>query len=235
MKSSSSAFLLFLLGFLVAVSKAATFTCNATATATCKSIIGYVSTNASTYGNISSLFQVSLTSIISENNLSSVTSNSTTVSAGATVKVPIPCLCANGTGRSDRIPVYTIQPGDGLYTISSNKFDLFANYTEIANANNISDPNKIEAGKTLYIPLPCSCDPVNGKKVMHLAYHVESGNTTAGIAAMYGTTESTLLKLNGISDPKSLMADQILDVPLEAGTKFISTRFSYLIHGLNEH
>jgi LysM repeat protein len=217
MKSSSSAFLFFLLGCLVAVSDAATFTCNATATATCKSIIGYVS-NASTYGNISSLFQVSLTSIISENNLSSATSNSTTVLEGAMVKVPIPCLCTNGMGRSDRIPVYTIQPGDGLYVIST-KFDIFVNYTEIATANNISDPNKIEAGKSLYIPLPCSCDPVNGKKVMHLAYQVESGNTTAGIAAMYGTTESTLLKLNGISDPKSLKAGDILDVPLEAGTR----------------
>ncbi|KAJ1693641.1 hypothetical protein LUZ63_010339 [Rhynchospora breviuscula] len=37
----------------------------------------------------------------------------------------------------------------------------------------------------------------------------------ASIATMYGTNESTLLELNGISDPKSLQPKQILDVPLQ--------------------
>lgn len=217
---SSSALLSFLLlGCLLAASEAA-FTCNATTTSTtpttCESIIGYVSINASTYGNISSLFQVALSSIIAQNNLSSAATvtNATVVSAGLIVYIPIPCICANGTGRSEKKPFYTIQPGDTLDTIARNKFEQFVNYTEIASANNISNPNNIEAGKTLYIPLPCSCDPVDGQKVQHLAYVVQSGNTVAGIAEKYGTTESTLLALNGISDPKKLEAGQILDVPL---------------------
>lgn len=229
MKSSpytSSVFLFFLLGCLVAVSEAATFTCNATTTATCQSIIGYVSTNASTYGNVSSLFQVPLASILGANNLSVTTSGTTTVKAGATVKVPVPCLCTMGTGRSDHIPVYTVQSGDWLDAIARYKFDLFVNSSEIANANNISDPNKIFVGQELWIPLPCSCDPVEGNTVVHLAYRVVSGNSVASIAEMFGTTESTLLKLNGISDPTSLQAEQILDVPLQ-GTKFIRTRFNF--------
>lgn len=218
------AFLFFLLGCFATVSEAATFTCDATTTASCQSIINYVSTNASTYRNISSLFQVSVSSILGANNLPTATPSTKTVSAGSIVKIPVPCKCTNGTGRSDSIPVYTVQSGDWLDAIARYKFDLFVNYTEIAYANNISDPSKIYAGQKLWIPLPCSCDPVEDNKVVHLAYKVASGNTVEGIVAQFGTTESTLLKLNGISDPTSLKEEQILDVPLQ-GTQFILLKF----------
>ncbi|XP_078165480.1 LRR receptor kinase BAK1-like [Carex rostrata] len=212
----SSAFLFFLLGSFVVVSEAATFPCNDTTTATCQSLIGYVLTNVSTYGNISSLFQVPVSSILGANNLSMATPSTRNVSAGSTVKIPVPCQCTGETGQSDHIPVYTVQPGDELDAIARYKFNLFITYTDIAGANNISDPNKIQAGQRLWIPLPCSCDMVEGKKLVHLAYQVESGNTAEGIATTFGTTESTLLKLNGISDPNLLKEDQILDVPLQA-------------------
>lgn len=219
MKSSlhtSPAFLLLLLGCLVAVSEAATFTCNATTSTTCLSVIGYVSTNTSTYGKISAFFQVPLSSILGANDLLITTPGTTTVSAGSTVKIPVPCLCTKGIGRSNHMPNYTIESGDGLDAIARVKFDNFINYTEIADANDIPDPNKIMAGDTIWIPLPCSCDPVEEQKVVHLAYKVKSGDNTSYIATTFGTSESTLLKLNGISDPKSLQADQILDVPMKA-------------------
>ncbi|KAJ3689706.1 hypothetical protein LUZ61_018870 [Rhynchospora tenuis] len=212
---TTSVLLIVLLGCLAAVSEATIFTCNATTTATCQSIINFKFVNASSYGNISSFFQVPLASILGANNLPYTTSSTGTVPGNTTLKVPVPCRCTNGIGQSDQIPVYIVQPGDDLDAIARNKFDQFVNYTEIANVNNISNPALIQIGQKLWIPLPCSCDPVEGKKVVHLAYQVASGNSVAGIAAMYGTTESTLLKLNGISDPKSLLAEQILDVPLQ--------------------
>jgi LysM repeat protein len=104
------------------------------------------------------------------------------VSAGSTVKIPVPCQCTNGTGRSNQIPVYTVQYGDWLDSIARYKFNLFVSYQEIAAANNIYDPNTIFVGQELWIPLPCSCDLVEESKVVHLAYKVESGNTAEGIA-----------------------------------------------------
>ncbi|KAJ4773886.1 LysM domain-containing GPI-anchored protein 2 [Rhynchospora pubera] len=166
MKSSpyNSSALLLLLRCLVAVSEAVIFTCNTMTTATCRSIIGYMSRNATTYGNVSSLFQVPLASILGTNNLHYTTSSSTgTVPGNTTIKILVPCQCTNGVGQSDHIPVYTIDIG------------------------------QVESGNTVEV-----------KKVVHLAYQVESGNTVASIAAMYGTADSTLLEVNEISDSKSL-------------------------------
>ncbi|MCH99987.1 lysM domain-containing GPI-anchored protein 2-like, partial [Trifolium medium] len=86
------------------------------------------------------------------------------------------------------------------------------------------DPDNITAGDTLWIPLPCSCDMVDGNSVMHYAHIVESGSSIEAIAQEYGTTQQSLLTINGIKDPKSLLAGQLLDVPLPG-----SSDISYLI------
>ncbi|KAF5198683.1 Lysm domain-containing gpi-anchored protein [Thalictrum thalictroides] len=43
------------------------------------------------------------------------------------------------------------------------------------------------------------------------------------IADEYGTTEATLLRLNGLANPNDLQADSVLDVPLKVCTSMIST------------
>uniref|UniRef100_M8BG23 Chitin elicitor-binding protein n=1 Tax=Aegilops tauschii TaxID=37682 RepID=M8BG23_AEGTA len=146
------------------------------------------------------------------------------VAAKQTVRIPFRCLCAgNGVGQSDHAPVYTVQPQDGLYAIARDSFDAVVTYQEIATANKIADVNLITVGQKLWIPLPCSCDPVDGAAaVFHLAYIVDGGETTSGIAATFGVTEDTLLKLNKIADPKTLQKDQVLDVPLPVCSSSIS-------------
>lgn len=52
--------------------------------------------------------------------------------------------------------------------------------------------------------------------VVHYAHVVAAGSSITGIATAFGTTEDTLMKLNGITDPKSLQAGQVLDVPLRS-------------------
>lgn len=44
-------------------------------------------------------------------------------------------------------------------------------------------------------------------------YGVQSGDTLSGIAARFGTTVSGLEHLNGITDPRSLRAGQVLRIP----------------------
>ncbi|KAJ3681951.1 hypothetical protein LUZ60_014524 [Juncus effusus] len=214
--------ILLLLCCLMVASQAVTFKCTSS-TVTCQSLIGYVFANTTTYANITSLFQVSFSDLLGTNNLSLTTSKSDMVKAGSTVRIPIPCKCSEGIGQSDQIPVYTVVAGDGLDAIARYKFDQFVNDTEIATANNISDPTNIDIGQKVWIPLPCSCDEVEEEPVMHLAYQVAAGNTVDTIAVEFNTTESTLLKLNGIDDPKSIQADQILDVPLKVCQSSISS------------
>lgn len=202
--------------------EAATFTCNATAMASCRALLGYVPTNATTYAAVKSLFQRSLRSLLGANGLPLSTPVSTTVPAGAVVRVRFPCTCSRGSGASARShPIYKVKVGDSLDAIARNVFNGFVTYKEIAAANKIPDPTKIEVGQKLWIPLPCSCDPVGGAAVVHYAHVVAAGSSVDGIAAEFGTDEETLLRLNGMSDPKKLQAGQILDVPLRACSSLI--------------
>jgi chitin elicitor-binding protein len=205
-----------LLFFLAATASAANFTCAAPRGTTCQSAIGYRVRNATTYGSLLSRFNTTtLLDLLGANDLPSTTAPSSRVPANATVRIPFTCLCAgNGVGQSNHLPIYTVQPQDGLDAIARNVFDAFVTYQEIATANNITNVNLIDVGQKLWIPLPCSCDQVLDADVMHFAHIVAGGESTSGIAAMFGVSESTLLKINNIADPKSLLKDQILDVPL---------------------
>lgn len=79
----------------------------------------------------------------------------------------------------------------------------------------MKDVNVIYKGQRLWIPLPCSCDDVDGKEVVHLGHVVKQGSSVGEIAAEFGTTEETILRLNGIADAKMLQAGKVLDVPLK--------------------
>jgi nucleoid-associated protein YgaU len=48
---------------------------------------------------------------------------------------------------------YTIRPGDNLSHIARRFYGQPNKYTEIAKANGISDPNKIQAGQELKLPV----------------------------------------------------------------------------------
>lgn len=217
---AAPAAVLLLLLFLAGTASAANFTCAAQGS-TCQSAIGYVAPNATTYGELLARFNTStLADLLGANNLPATTPSTARVPAKATVRIPFRCLCAaagNGAsvvGRSDRVPVYTVQPNDWMDAIARNVFDAFVTFQEIADANNIPKPDQIGVGQKLWIPLPCSCDQVLGSDVLHYAHTVAAGETTSGMAAKFGVLESTLVTLNKIADPKNLLQGQILDVPL---------------------
>ncbi|KAJ1298927.1 hypothetical protein BS78_01G491500 [Paspalum vaginatum] len=203
----------------------ANFTCS-TVGATCRSAMGYAVPNATTYGELAARFNTTTTlaELLGANDLAPSTPGSTPVAAKATVRVPYRCLCgSNGVGQSDGGPVYVVQPQDGLDAIARNVFDAFVTYQEIADANGIKNVNLIDVGQKLKIPLPCTCDPVDGDRVMHYAYSVAKGDEASAIAAKFGVDQQTLLKVNGIADTKSLLQGQILDVPLPVCQSSISS------------
>lgn len=223
MASSSTAAILLLLLALCLISGAAaqpkegSFQCSARAT--CQSLVDYSPVNATTLSGIKTLFGVKkLYALLGANNFLTSTPANTTVPANTTIRVPFPCLC-NGSGVSgvsNRVPIYTVKEGDDLDSIARQVFSELVTFQQIAAVNNISNPGVINKNQELWIPLPCSCDEVNGTAVVHYGHLVAAGSTVAGIAQTFGTTEETLLKLNAMVNASQLLAKQILDVPLKA-------------------
>ncbi|MBA0878719.1 hypothetical protein Goshw_029502 [Gossypium schwendimanii] len=183
----------------------------------CRALVGYITVNNTNLGAIQSLFNVtSFQSLLGANDLPLSTPRNRTIAARQLIRVPINCACYNGTGTSSGGPTYTIQPGDGLYHIAAEVFSQLVLFPQIAAANNISNPDLIVVGDTLQIPLPCSCDDIDGQKVVHYAHVVEPNSTLPEIAQEFGTDEATLARINGITAQNQLKAEQPIDVPLKA-------------------
>ncbi|XP_038706424.1 lysM domain-containing GPI-anchored protein 2 isoform X1 [Tripterygium wilfordii] len=216
--------LLLLLSSFPTQSTAQPFQCS-TLNSTCRSLVDYASPNSTTLSSIKTLFNVkNLRTILGANSLPLSTPQNTTVTAHQTIKIPFQCAClGNRTGASNRRPIYTVQSGDTLYHIAAEIFSSLVTYEQIAAFNNVPDVNLIEVGQKLWVPLPCGCDDVDGEKVVHYGHVVEAGSTLELIAEEYGTSSETLLRLNGLANASSLLAGQVLDVPLKACNSSIRT------------
>ncbi|PRQ25125.1 putative LysM domain-containing protein [Rosa chinensis] len=207
-----------LISTLTAPSSAATFNCTTpSANSTCQSLIDFAPINATTLNAVKTLFNIThLRTLLGANNLPLSTRPNEPVTANQKLRIPFSCRCSNGSGVSYHRPQYIVKAGDGLDYIATSLFSRLVTYQEIARVNGIPDPNKIEVGQKLWIPLPCSCDKVDGEEVVHYGHVVDPGSTVQGIAEEYGTTQETLLRINGMPDPNELEAGQVLDVPLKA-------------------
>lgn len=204
------------LASLASKSTAATFNCSVATNNTCQALVDYVSPNQTTLSYIQTLFGVkNFRNILGANTqLPDSATPGTNVSASQTIRIPFRCRCANGTGSSVRQPVYAVKNGDSLSHIAEDVFGRLVTYQEIAAANSIPDPNTIQPGQELRIPLPCNCDRVNDVDVLHYGLVVKEGSSVEEIAQLYGAEQETLLKLNGLADPKDLKAASVFDVPL---------------------
>ncbi|KAH6787905.1 hypothetical protein C2S52_007457 [Perilla frutescens var. hirtella] len=227
MASSKKLLPVFLFIIIIAISSpistsAKTFSCSSSG-ATCHAIVDYVSPNATTLNAIKTLFTVrNLRSILGANSLPLNTPGRFPVAAKQTVKIPFPCICRNGAGISNGLPVYTVVPNDGLYHIAAEVFSNLVTYQEIQATNNISDANLIEVGQNLTIPLPCSCDDVGGQTVVHYGHVVAAGSSVEGIAGQYNISEETLLLRNNLTGPQALIAGDVIDIPLRACSSMVT-------------
>ncbi|KAK9987599.1 hypothetical protein SO802_027838 [Lithocarpus litseifolius] len=207
----------------LAATSAADFQC-ATTNSTCRSLVGYVSPNTTALSAVQSLFQIKrFHDLLGANGFNASTSPEQTIQANRTIKIPVTCRCANGTGVTDGPPVRTVIKDDTLFHIAAEIFSRLVTFEEIAAFNNIADPNNITAGQQVRIPLPCSCDEVEGVPVVHYGHVVQPGGSVDQIATEFGTTPDILLKLNGMTSATALQAYQVLDVPLKACTSSVNS------------
>ena len=100
---------------------------------------------------------------------------------------------------------YTVQPGDTLYQLA-----LLFNTTvsQIAQANQIINPNQIAVGTTLLIP-----------GWSQFNYQVQPGDTLSLIAGRYGISVAMIAKVNQIANPALIYPGQILRIPQITPTK----------------
>lgn len=92
---------------------------------------------------------------------------------------------------------YTVQPGDTLYTLA----EYFGTTVgEIANANELEDPESIAINQVLRIPIKAPSYPN--------VYTVRPGDTLYFIAKKFGTTVSELINLNQITTPNVIYPGQ---------------------------
>ncbi|KAF3956753.1 hypothetical protein CMV_018156 [Castanea mollissima] len=208
---------LFLFVTLATTSAIKCATNTTTTNSTCRSLIDYVPVNNTVLSAVQSLFQIKrFHDLLGANDFPTSTLPNQTLQALHRIRIPFTCRCENGTGVSDRAPVYTVKKDDGLYNIAFFTFSNLVKYEEIAKVNGIPDPNNITVGQELWIPLPCSCDEVEGAKVVHYGHVVEAGSSVDQIATVYGTTPAILLNLNEMANASQLQAGQVFDVPLKA-------------------
>ncbi|CAN6457841.1 unnamed protein product [Victoria cruziana] len=186
---------------------------------TCTALVGYRPLNATTLQEIYSRFQIdSYNELLQPNSLPSTTPSTHAVSAQQTIKVPITCRCQDGIGTSDKSPVYIVKVGDTLDYIGSDYFSGLVDAKSLAAVSGSSDPSKTSPGQVLRIPLPCSCDRVGGSQVMHYAVVVQKNDTLRSIAALYNVSMAQLENLNNMSSTASVVAGQVLDVPLPSNS-----------------
>ena len=182
----------------------------------CQAMAGFVPQTETTYGALKELFQVaSIYDLYGANGLNETTPTSTKVPVNATVKIPFPCSCANGTGVSDGKPVYTTKSGDSLKEIAGETFSGLVTDLQIAGANGIVNASSpVDAGKRLLIPIPCSCDDLNFGPVVHLVHVVREETILAEISDKFSVFRDSPISFYDVADSKSVVAGQVLDVPL---------------------
>lgn len=110
--------------------------------------------------------------------------------------------------------------GTGTHTVSRGETlaGIAARYgtttRALAQANGITNPNRIYAGTRLTVPGPAAAPSAPTPAATASAtYTVRRGDTLGSIAAKAGTTIATVVSLNGIKNPNLVRIGQVLSLP----------------------
>ncbi len=114
-----------------------------------------------------------------------------------------------GTGCS-----YYVGYGDTLFGIA---LRFGTTYYQLAQMNALYNPHWIYVGQRLNVPcgssIPPSNDPGNYGLAICNYYVVQRGDWLMLIAARFGTTWTTIAKVNGLSNPNVIYAGMRLAIP----------------------
>ncbi|MEM7332572.1 MAG: LysM peptidoglycan-binding domain-containing protein [Chloroflexota bacterium] len=126
-----------------------------------------------------------------------------TIAVGQTLTIP-------GSGDSDNSnsgdeeTTYVVKAGDTLYSIGVAQG---VSWIQIAEANGLSDPNRISPGDTLKIPVST---PGPSPQFSHT---VKANETLYSIAVQYGVSWTAVAAENNISSPYIIFPGSVLNIP----------------------
>ncbi|RWW36027.1 hypothetical protein BHE74_00058980, partial [Ensete ventricosum] len=151
--------------------------------------------------------------------------------SGLFLRVPAACSCSGGIRRSLSTR-YTVRPADTLSSIAASVYGGLASPDQIQEANNIQDPSALDAGRTLVIPLPCTCfnSSDNFLPAVYLSYVVRQGDSVPAVAARYSTTVTDIMNVNNMGSP-SIQQGDILAIPLPVSCSSMQCSNSSLMLG----
>eukprot|EP01018_Ginkgo_biloba_P037254 Gb_03283 [translate_table: standard] len=185
---------------------------------TCNAMVGYTLPTDLKISEVATRFQVDPVSLLGANaiDVSYPDVENQILPAKYFIKVPITCNCVNGIRQSNST-AYKVQAADTLYSIANTVFGGLVTSDQVRDANSISDPDLIDLGQSLTIPLPCSCfnGTDNGLPAIYLSYVVQPGDTVSTIGVKYGTTVTDLMTVNALAT-SAVKAGDILAIPLAA-------------------
>ena len=104
---------------------------------------------------------------------------------------------------------YTIKRGETLWDIAR---EYGTTVQEIANINNIQNPNLIFPGETIRILTNSTVRGEETRGTGDIIYTVQRGNTLSGIAQAYNVTVNHIVELNNIQNPNLIYPGQKLRI-----------------------
>lgn len=127
-------------------------------------------------------------------------------------RVPRPAalLAAVATLVAAGTAAYTIQRGDTLSTIAARHGTTVA---ALAQANGLTDPDFILAGRSLKLPSGSGARSSGNEPTADIEHVVAAGEKLSSIAARYRVPLADVAAANGLSEPYTIYAGQRLRVP----------------------
>ncbi len=127
----------------------------------------------------------------------------------ATPQAPAPTSPASVPVGGETIHV--VQRGETLARIAAR---YGVTVKQIADLNNITNPNLIYTGQKLRIPAPSTvATPAAGQTSGTRTYTVRAGDTLVSIATRFGVTVQAIQQLNNLPSPDQIYTGQVLKIP----------------------
>lgn len=111
---------------------------------------------------------------------------------------------------------YTVKEGDTLFLIAEKYYKDGYQYTEIAKANNLADPDNVSAGQVLELPKLQIAQANWESKITENSYTVVEGDWLSTIAGRaYGDIYAfeKIAKANNIQNPDLIEPGMVLTIP----------------------
>lgn len=183
---------------------------------TCSALLGYTVYTDLKVSEVGSLFNVDPVSILTANaiDISYPDVENHILPSQLYLKIPITCSCVDGIRKSVSTK-YKTRPSDTLASIAGQVYSGLVSADQLREANGVQDPDVLDVGTNLVVPLPCTCfnGTDNSLPAIYLSYVVKEVDTLAGIAARYRTTLTDLMNVNAMGTT-AIKGGDILAVPL---------------------